>query len=264
MSERWENTNWKQCSICEKTAIAEWLPEGIRSSDGCVFIVVSHDCDIANGDLEKEPFIEIFPAKLLNKNNGNFMYGKNPRVLHLKILKTNTPLFVEIEARSRLSIKKEHLRSVNPDENYIIDNCDKRILRDWLVARYRRHAIPDKLHAVLKRGKFWKILEDISAETAQSIQQFRLHYEPDNEIKEGERYELELLIIHDGTEESRHNAEDMAGSLKNAAGLIDEIDLSRCEARSTAEVTMDDLGYYEKLNMDYISHKYDYSDTVED
>jgi hypothetical protein len=259
MSERWENIHWKQGSVCEKTVIAECLPEDVKSAENHVFIAVSHDCDIANGDADKEPFIEFFTAKFLDSGNGNYMYGKNPRTLHLQLFKSGTPLFVEIEARSRFLIKKENLLSIYPDKNYEMRRGDRKILQDWLAARYRRHAFPNKLDAALKKGKFWKMLtENVSAETAQSIQQFRLHCEPDGEIESGERYEIELLIIHDGIDESRYKAEKLASNLKNAAKNLEQIDFSRCEARSTAEVTMDDLGYYEKLNLDHISHKYDY------
>jgi hypothetical protein len=265
MAERWENKKWTQGSVCERAVIEKLLTGHIQGSDVGIFIAVSHDCDIANGDMTKEPFIEFFPVKFLDSKNGAYLYGKNPRILHLQLFKNDVSCFVEIEANSRFCIKKEKLLSVYPNENYRLVDRDKKILQDWLAARYRRHAFPNNLDAILKKRKFWKKLsENVSDEMAHSIQQFRLHFEPDGDIEPDERYELELLIIHDGTEKARSNAEKLAIALKDEGEMMEQIDLIHCEARSTAEVTMDDLGYYEKLNLDYISHKYDYDGDIKD
>jgi hypothetical protein len=264
---RWENPKWRQGSICEKASLVEInvLPDNIKKSDYQVLIAVSHDCDITNGDEAKEPYIEFFPAKILQECNGGYLYGKNPRKLQLQILKSTVPCFMELEAHNRLFLKKESLLSIYPNENYAMYKDGKKILQDWLAARYRRHAFPDKLMDILENEKFWQILtKKPSAQIAECIQQYRIHYEPDGDIECGEKYELQVLIIHDGSNEARNYAERIALDLKKSSYAIRNIDLSYCEARSTSEVTMEDLGYYEKLTLDYISHRFDHSDDVKD
>ncbi|MDR1582798.1 MAG: hypothetical protein LBS55_05990 [Prevotellaceae bacterium] len=158
MSERWQNTKWRQDSVCEKTEILDVFPGNLRSSDYGIFLAVSHDCDIANGNVAKEPFIEFIPAKFLDSKDGHYLYGKNPRILHLQLFKNNLPCFVEIEAHARFCLEKEKLLSIYPNENYRLADRDKKILRDWLATRYRRHAFPNALGDILEKGKFWELL----------------------------------------------------------------------------------------------------------
>ena len=201
----------------------------------------------------------------MDKADGNYLNGKNPRILHLPVLKNDVETFVEIKAPARLNIEKENLVSINPNENYSVDDSNKKMLQDWLAARYRRHALPGELVRLLKKEGFWKKLtEENSAQRSRFIKQFRLHFEPNGDLQTDERYEIKLLVIHDGTKESRINAEETVFDLKKAAEKLQHIDLSNCMARSTSEVTMDDLEYYEKLNLDYLSHKFDYSDDTQD
>ena len=57
MSSRWVNTKWRQGAICEISVLEEILPEDIRYKGYKAFIAISHDCDIGNYDLKKEPFV---------------------------------------------------------------------------------------------------------------------------------------------------------------------------------------------------------------
>jgi hypothetical protein len=145
ISQEWDNIKWRQGSICLASALVDKLPEDDRYHGYEICIAITHDCDIANDDFEKEPFIEFLPAKFLDRENGNYLYGKNPRILNLRVFKNCIPSFVEIVAHARFKIKKENLLSVYPDENYSLDDNDKKILQDWLASRYRRHALPDDL-----------------------------------------------------------------------------------------------------------------------
>jgi hypothetical protein len=57
----------------------------IREDDW--LIVTSHDCDIVNGRLEKEPLVEIVRAEVVTRAlpNKDQSWGRNPRALQLQI-----------------------------------------------------------------------------------------------------------------------------------------------------------------------------------
>jgi hypothetical protein len=47
-------------------------------------VAVSHDCDIANENLEAEPAVELVLGCFVDKQNGNYTYGKNPLTLQIR------------------------------------------------------------------------------------------------------------------------------------------------------------------------------------
>jgi hypothetical protein len=96
------------------------------------------------------------------------------------------------------------------------------------------------------------------------IQRYLLRYDPERDIQDGERYELDLLLIHIGNRESRIFAEEFALRLKEASKEIKDMDLIHCEARSAAEVTLADFDVYETLRLDHISHEYDRPDDIQE
>jgi hypothetical protein len=49
------------------------------------YVVSSHPCDVVALDLDKEPSVELFLLKVIEKIDGNFSFGKNPRRLHVEI-----------------------------------------------------------------------------------------------------------------------------------------------------------------------------------
>lgn len=85
-SHKIEKNGWKQGSclyVDEATTIytatqcmQEQLPAGL-------YLVLSHDCDILNPSLTKEPFVELIATSKIQQCNKELIAGKNPRQLHL-------------------------------------------------------------------------------------------------------------------------------------------------------------------------------------
>ena len=53
--------------------------------DGMILIVASHSCDIANNNVQTDPYIELSIAREISKPDGNYAYGKNARIHHTHI-----------------------------------------------------------------------------------------------------------------------------------------------------------------------------------
>jgi hypothetical protein len=49
------------------------------------YLVISQDCDLVHHSLTNEPFVEILPLTPIEKPDGNFQHGRNPRKIHLTL-----------------------------------------------------------------------------------------------------------------------------------------------------------------------------------
>src|SRR5205823_3760746 len=121
-----------------------------KSADITLALAISHDCDIANDNLDAEPTVEFVLGRVVDKSNGNYGFGKNHRVLHLPATLEGKPATLELLAIRKISIHKEDLATHEPDERFVLEMKPRQILQSWLAARYRRQALPDRLVARLR------------------------------------------------------------------------------------------------------------------
>lgn len=80
---------WGQGAILDRRlAESAWehAPERVTPSDRDHLLVTSHDCDVLNANIAKEPLVEILRARILDDAAGRrspFSAGRNPRTLRL-------------------------------------------------------------------------------------------------------------------------------------------------------------------------------------
>lgn len=115
-------------------------------------IVISHDCDIACDDMDKEPHIEVILAAVVTDENHAFLQTKNPRQLHLAFIHQGNKCVLDLFATEKRRISKESLIGTDPDPDFLLTEDNRQILQRWLAVRYRRHAFPDKLNSCIKRS----------------------------------------------------------------------------------------------------------------
>ena len=136
------NTLWRQGSVLlQKDFHTANLND---SSDAELVVAISHDCDIANENLDAEPTVEFIFGRIIQQLDGNYTHGKNPRILHLNYIHSGTPISLELTASRRVIVDKNVLEAVQPDQTYELVGS-RQILQSWLAARYRRHALPNSL-----------------------------------------------------------------------------------------------------------------------
>ena len=77
------NTSWRQGSVlAQKDFQAVGLTDAPNAD---LAVAISHDCDIANDNLEAEPAVEFIFARILEQTERKlYAYGKIRRTLHLQ------------------------------------------------------------------------------------------------------------------------------------------------------------------------------------
>jgi hypothetical protein len=106
-------------------------------------VVISHDCDLANHDLQVEPHVEIIIGRHLQEGKGHYFWAKAPRTLHVDVLRDDTPAIVELVATAKGVVPKEALAAFAPDAAFSFSGKSLSVLRSWLGVRYNRAAFPD-------------------------------------------------------------------------------------------------------------------------
>lgn len=235
--------------------------------DAGLGIAISHDCDIANDNLDDEPAVEFIFARILEQHNGNYTYGKNPRTLHLDYTHNGKQVFLELLASKKVMVQKNVLEAVQPDGAYKLTRSQQ-ILQSWLAARYRRHALPNSL---VKRLRFvFGYIDNEGKKNSSGILSFRLSYEPIDELPPEEAYELWLNIVYI-TDEAKYGlmAEEIAHRLKTEFPKLLEktkdsgkVDLRQCETFSEMEFTVRDMRDTVEYHLEHLSYRTEPPDPI--
>jgi hypothetical protein len=137
------DTNWRQGDILTREAAAHFsLTNPVDPGSTCV-VVVSHDCDLANDNLDAEPYVEVIVGRMVGAASGNFTWGKAPRTLHYSVQRDGAPTIVELVATEKRTLSKCDLAQFEPDTRFHLDGRTLAVLRSWLAARYNRAAFAD-------------------------------------------------------------------------------------------------------------------------
>jgi hypothetical protein len=142
MGEWDRRTPWRQGHVLTADTVAALRLAPEANLDSLVAVVVSHDCDLAQGP-SIEPAVEVIVGQRIAAANGNFTHGKNPRRLHIPAAEAGVAFWVELTATARQSIPKQGLAAHVPSATILINSASRNTLQCWLAARYRRSAFPD-------------------------------------------------------------------------------------------------------------------------
>lgn len=253
------NTLWRQGSVLDQR---DFQSVGLTDvPDADLAIAISHDCDIANDNLDVEPAVEFIFARILNKCDGNCTNGKNPRTLHLDYKHSETSVFLELLASKKFMLEKNTLEAVQPEEFYNLTPHSRKILQSWLAARYRRHALPNSL--VDRLREVFTHIEKKGKKNSSGILSFHMSYDPEDELPPEEPYELCLNVVY-LTDKAEYSAmaEEIAQNLKTEFPKLLEktqdkgmVDLRKCEAISEMEFTLRDMRDMVEYHLEHISYR---------
>jgi len=257
------DTDWRQGDLLTREAAAA-LGLVAAADERHRVIVIAHDCDLPH---ESELCVEVIVAEMVVKEDPQLSYAKNPRRLHLAYEGINTaPLILELRHGDRHSVPKADFaeRAVK-DHSLALPVDAKRVLKQWLAARYGRPAFPNEFEKRLRKGKVERKIAKILEPDAKYLVGlfFDLGEQRSTEAVEGEPYALSVSVVYDANEggaDARGAAERVAMQLRelfeNTYGKPDvatEIALDACEAVADTYLTLADLRRVDQWRLEYIS-----------
>jgi len=259
-----EDAPWRQGSILAQRHFQAvgWADAG----DADLAVAISHDCDITNDDFDDEPAVEFILAQGLEQKDGNYTYGKNPRVLHLDYLHTGNGNIVplKLDASKKRTVSKSLLeeREIQPDQDYELTDTQVKILQSWLAARYKRPALPNSL--VERLRPVFSYIQKEGKKNSSGILSFRLSYEPQGELHPEDLYRLKFNIVYAIDDEhgpmAKSLAENLEEKFKEPLGKAKKpgpVDLRLCKAFSEAEFTVQDMRDTVEYRAEHISYRTD-------
>lgn len=219
MDMTWTRTTpWRQGHVLPTAAIhALGLSHPDTPESTCV-VVISHDCDLANENLEIEPCVEVIVGRHPPKINGNFFWAKAPRTLHLDVTHNGTAAVVELVATSKHCISKQALAKYSPDAAYSLSGKSLSALRSWLSSRYNRTAFPDPFVDCLSQFKVDKRLAKIIEPVGNLLSAVYFDVDGGKEIdhSDGSPYELKIVLAYppgDDPEQATADVEKLEESI---------------------------------------------------
>lgn len=266
------NTLWRQGSvIAQADAIAAGLFDETSSSLKRA-LVITHDCDLPN---DKEPKVEVMVGDVVCELNKQFARARNVRRLHLAFdICSGGQQFLDLQITSKQFICKSLIVDANPDTNWVLSDEEKRVLKQWLAARYGRPAFPNAFESHLRENvskkdtvedRIGKALEKVSAHLVGVF--FDLGENRAAELTDGSPYDLRITVVYDASEggqPARLAAEEVASEIreifKSAYGSPDKatkIALESCEAVADLHFSLSDLRKVDQWRVEYISLRQD-------
>lgn len=117
-------------------------PETVSVDGADWLIVTSHDCDIVNFSLDKEPVIEILRARVgaAKQVDKQQSWGRNPRTLQLAGQGDQGLVLLLCTVHDRWAVPRDILLQ-EPPTKYLLDK-ERRLVAEWLAKRYIRAAFP--------------------------------------------------------------------------------------------------------------------------
>jgi hypothetical protein len=255
-----ERHGWRQGAVLAANLAAEarkLAPTGVLFAESDWLVVTSHDCDVVNGKLEKEPVIEVLRAAVVQqkKPDNQQVWGRNPREMQLAADDgAGGSVVLSVKVHERWTMPREMLMLEGP--RTVLDSKTRRLIAEWLAKRYIRAAFPTAFDARWRRSmKEWtQLLEQQS----QWVQGVYLMLNTHDELASETAYRIDLLIAAPTSV-----TKDAAWIKKKSEleGLVETfwkrfapgIVLDGVAVISTSKLTLADIEPYQRFDADWVS-----------
>lgn len=214
------DTPWRQGHVLTAEAIQALGLVHPEIPDSTCVVVISHDCDLANDDMQIEPNVEIIIGRHLPEGNGNYFWAKAPRTLHVDVLGDDITAVVELVATAKRFISKQALAAFSPDAAYSFPGKSLSALRSWLGIRYNRAAFPDPFVDHLSHSKVDKRLAKIIEPVGNLLSAVYFDVDGGKEIdhSDGSPYDLKIVLAYppgDDPEQTADEVEKLETAIEN-------------------------------------------------
>lgn len=258
------HTPWRQGQVLKPQAVealglaAQYAGQDVR------MVVVTHDCDLANENLNMEPDVEVLVARVVAAASGNLTWGKNPRKLHLPVQGSAGVEVLELVQTERVRIEKIRLAHHLPSTDYSMGPESLATLRSWLASRYNRAAFANefvtRLHSAKAADRLAKLLEPEGALI--SFVYFRVEGGHTVERVQGDPYVFDIVLVFTpglDAEQSADAADALAAKveadLQTRLADPSRIRLKSCFALSEDDVTVGQARLLTQWRLEYMTQR---------
>lgn len=265
------DTPWRQGHVLTAEATQALGLSHPETPDSTCVVVISHDCDLANHDLQVEPHVEIIIGRHLPEGNGNYFWAKAPRSLHVDGLRDDAPTIVELVATDKGAVPKEALAAFTPDTSFSFSGKSLSALRSWLGLRYNRTAFPDPFVNCLSQFKVDKRLAKIIEPVGNLLSAVYFDVDGGMEIDhaDGSPYELKIVLAYppgDDPEQAADEVEKLEFEIADlfekkhfdqATGKWNGIALKQCMSISEDDLRVSRARLLTQWRLEYMTLKAD-------
>ena len=263
-SEAIANRGWRQGAILGSVLAqraSEHAPKPVDVNSTDWLILTSHDCDIVNSSIEKEPFVEVLRANALSvsKKDKRQFGGRNPRTLQFTVYGNEGPLLLSCISHDRWVVPRSLLMNESPER--CLPYKERRLLAEWLAKRYIRAAFPTAFDQRWRsKLKDWQNLLKKYSERLQGVY---LRLNTLNELPPGEPYKCHLILaVPYSIRATTRWAEERARIEQVIEKFWDQFkqaDIQFCgvDILGTDEITLAEIEPYQRFDADWVSFEDD-------
>lgn len=185
---------WRQGSCLFLEEDHELIKQKVLQSG--LYVVITQDCDLLHQDFDTEPFVELLRIEKIDKPDGNYTRGKNPRKIHIPIVNPKTePNHYEGIIRNRFTISREKLSTLMPAKDCCLESKTLESLIKWIVKRYKRTAFPDTLYKRIGEENIDKIKTILKNYVDDVHHGLFISLSTYEELNENEPYEMDIYLL---------------------------------------------------------------------
>jgi len=217
-------------------------------SDGDWLVVMTQTCDLLQGDLEKEPRVELLRLTPTRPSVGAPLgWTQHPRYIQIERSMPETLLYACIHDRAW--VPRERFDHLAPDPTRSLAPGDTRMLAKWLASRNLRPAYPDAFNDRLKPihkdlARFWKAQKG-------NLRAAFCAFTCDDELPEEVPYEVEFVLVHPRAlppADAQALAEQFETIISPCEGIVAE-----AKAMADIDFSLAHLDRYTRWDLDHLS-----------
>jgi len=258
---RLAESGWRQgCVLADELAAVarQHAPPWLDWSGTWWLVITSHDCDVVNPSLEKEPAVEVLRASVGTPvaPSTQELWGRHPRTLKLEVDAEGdaAAVLLSLSVHDRWLLPRELLTDHVPRR--VLPSRSRRLVAEWLAKRYIRAAFPtafdhrwrsamDKWLKILRRHSAW-------------IQGVYLRLNTLDELPDGEPYHCHVLVavphaLRGGPDWSKQRdliERDVEAFWHRHRP---QVECDGVMVSGTDEITLADLEVYQRFDADWVS-----------
>ena len=253
------NRGWRQGTVMGSSLArlaSKHAPELVDMNSTAWLILTSHDCDIVNPNIEKEPFVEVLRANVAlgQQAEKQYLSGRNPRILQFVIQRNGKPVLLSCAAYNRWAVPRSLLMSDSAEE--CLPDKERRLIAEWLAKRYIRTAFPTAFDQRWRsKLKDWRELLKRYSEWLQGVY---LRLNTLGELPAGTPYKCHLILavphLMRGATGWAEKRSEMDKAIENFWNQFKpNIEFCGVDVLGTDEITLADIEPYQRFDADWVS-----------